>query len=185
MEATNGAASVHGRRRVHAIPRTMTFEVEVLRQGEPTWVEMTGHCRERCSVWVDIEVSAARDTYLAQAYTQEPVIDQETGDPLLDPETGQAVTLPVFHHSREVETRYRRDILLAVLEGLQEGEADLLLGSSDGLDILVDLGWFTRPSDTQETPPDPEEEGEETPAPTGAGSSPEPRRSMAASTGST
>jgi len=173
----NGTASanVPGRRRVHAVPKTIIFEVEVERDGESAIVEMTGFMRERCPVWVDIEVSAARDEYLAAAY-----VDTE----VTDPESGETATASAYRYSREAEARYRRDVLLAAVKGLEEQQADVLLQSGEAMDMLADLGWFTRPTlISEDAPADPEGAGGEiATAQTGADSSPARRSRTRAST---
>lgn len=138
LERANGTA---GRRRVHAIPKTVTFEVEVERDGQAVVVEMLGYCVERCPVWVAIEVEAARDVYLEAAYQQIETTDAD----------GVVQTTSSYVYDRAIESRYRRDVLVAVIKGLQEDEADVLIGSGDGIEMLQDLGWFSRRETVEET----------------------------------
>jgi hypothetical protein len=158
---------------VHAIPKTVTFEVEVERDGVATVVEMVGYCRDRCPVWVAIEVEAARDAYLEAAYQQIETTDAD----------GTVQTTSSYVYDRATESRYRRDVLVAVIKGLQDEEADVLIGSGDGIEMLQDLDWFSR-RETVEEPADPEAEREEiaevsTTAPSSRGS----RRSTERTTG--
>jgi hypothetical protein len=178
-----------GRRRVSAIPRTIVFEVDVIRKGKPTVIEVTGYVKGSCPVHVEVDVQAAWDAWTDASYvpnTDKVEITTEAGETFV-PET-------IFKRSERAEAMLRRDMLLAVTDGLEEHEADLLavrdgpeadlLAVRDGpwLDMLRDLEWWRAAEETTETPSDPEAAGEAD-APTGPPSSPEPTPSTAPVTG--
>lgn len=184
MSTKNGVAEGPplGRRRVVAIPKTMVFEIDVIRRGKPTTIEVTGYVKGACKVWVEAQVQAAWDEWEDASYVDN--VDQIEVD-ALDPETNAvAKTTParIFKRSRRAEAMLRRDMLLAVVEGLEEQDADLLAQEDGGwLDILRDLGWWRKAS-AEEATGDPEAVGEAD-APTGTPSSPTPAITTGPTTG--
>jgi hypothetical protein len=83
-----------------------------------------------------------------------------------------------FKYDPMAEVELRRDMLLAVVDGLEYAEAEFFCGNEKGLGLLKYLGWWTDDAEaTDENPPD-ETAGSE---PTTADSSPNSRARTTAS----
>lgn len=166
------AAPPSARRVFHAVEKTETIAIEVERDGKLAVVEFVGYHRDRCRQWVNIEVEAARDAFLAASYA-----DVETTDEA----TGETMTTRQYRPNDQAEGHYRRDVLLATIAGLQEHEADVLVGSGEWIEILRFLGWWAK-TDEAEATTDPEAGGEAE-APTTEPSSPDSAPSTVPTTG--
>lgn len=186
LNGTGQSRTVLGaRRRVNARPKTIEFEVETVNDGVQV---LKGYCRGRadgygpCPTNVTIEVSAAFDVWREKAYR--PATDKERrawddhvaacaergeapGESPIDDEG------LIFDVSQEARLTLHRDLLLAVMPGLDQQTASVLAGEDgDWEAILTDLGWFSpTPTDAVEAA-GPEGEGEAPSPPTGASSSP-------------
>lgn len=184
MAGRNGQASLTalppGRRRFSAVPKTEVFEVEVVRGGEPTTIEITGYVKGFSPVWVEVQTQQAWNDYKAGAFVEN--VDRVE---VFDVSLGRnVVPAQLFRENPEVEARFQRDMLLAVTRGLEEHEADVLARDGGGWrEILDALGWLQSEM-ADEDAADPEAEGEEATGPTGAASSPSSRRRTARTTGS-
>lgn len=166
--ARNGRAPIvalpPGRKRFNAVPKTETFEVGVIRDGEPTTIDVLGYHKSACPVWCEVQSAQAWRDWREASYDAEGT----------------------YHESDEAEARLRRDMLLAVTRGLEEHDADVLARDGGGwLEILRALDWFGGATDdADEDDADPEAVGEGERAPTGPASSPASRRSTGRMTGS-
>lgn len=164
MAGRNGTSA---RRVYRAIPHTSTLVVEVLRGGKPTEIEVTGYHRDNPEAWNQIDAEAAWDAWRAAVYVPNTEGVTET-----DPETGE-VTTPetIYRDNPAAEVALRRDMLLAVVKGLEEQDAYVMArDGGDWFPILQDLGWWGTP--TEEASGDPEAVGEAA-DPTGSASSPD------------
>jgi hypothetical protein len=128
----------------------------VLRDGQPVtlWGWVDGR---RCPGYVKSAVAAHRRTYRDAVY--------QPGEP---DELGQHVE--VFTHSPLAYDDYKRDVLLAVIEGLEYTEAAVLAGNDDtAMTVLRRLRWV---EDEEEATDSPEAEGAPATPPTTPDSSP-------------
>jgi hypothetical protein len=192
MNGTGQPRTVLGaRRRVNARPKTIEFEVETVNDGVQV---LKGYCKGRpegygpCPTGVTIEVGAAFDVWREKAYR--PATDKERQiwdehvaacnekgeDPGESPINEDGL---IFAGSQEARLTLHRDLLMAVMPGLDPQTASVLAGEDGDWEvILTDLGWYT-PTPVDEIA-GPEGEGEAAASPsTGPSSSPESATSTA------
>jgi hypothetical protein len=131
-----------------ADPATMIVELKAWRSGPG------------CPAWVDIQVEAANDAYMA-ALREEIARRAAAGEVAVDEETGASTYTGPSHQMSELLVAYRCDLLCAVIEGLERHEAALWAKhGGQWQEILVWLGWWhVRPADAPaEAEADPEAE---------------------------
>lgn len=167
-----------GRKRFSAVPKTEVIEIEVLRPGSdgkpvPTVLELVGQHKDCHEVWIDVQMDVARREYDAVAFE-----DVEVDDPS---KPGTKITARQWKYDKEAESRYRRDVLMACLPGLELPDADVL-ARDDGpwREILSTLGWWVA---AEEEESDPEATGKTETGPTTEVSSPDSALSTVPTTG--
>jgi hypothetical protein len=148
------------RLRFSVVPRSTIIEIErpnpikELENEQPTTiVELVAWPQgDGCPAWIAITVEAAHDTY-REAVSAEMARREAAGQietkTVKDPVTGEDVEEKNYvgptHQLSQALATLRRDLLCAVIEGLAEHEAALLIRSGGPWeDILVDLGWWQR-----------------------------------------
>lgn len=162
------------RLRFSVVPASTTIEVErpdpFCQDGEPETVVVelkAWPMGPRCPVWVAISVEAAWDTYRegmraeidrrdAAGEIKAEAVKDATGQPVKDVD-GNAVERRIYigptHIMTQILATLRRDLLVAVIEGLTEHEASLLVENGGPWEnILISLGWWKAPAETPETP---------------------------------
>lgn len=114
----------------------------VLRDGDR--VVLSGYVNDRsCTGYIMARFSKARRAYW-QACTVETEVERD----------GQVATESKWQHDEEAWAEFLTSALMAVLVGLELGEAESLSGDEENaLGILSDLGWWDQPSQEDETDP--------------------------------
>jgi hypothetical protein len=138
------------RRRLVVRPKTTVYDVE--REEGDTEVEVVVmplvayYQGDRCPVPVSIEVQDAWKRW-----------EEETQIILVNEETGEEEKK--YNGDMQSDMRLRRDVLRAVIPGLEENEANVLAANGgQWRDILIELGWWV--ASNEEEPPGGQPEGE-------------------------
>lgn len=169
MSGRNGLAVVPGAQRIlHVVPRTTTYAIE---RADGETVMLAGyHKGPTCPVPVNIEVDAAFEVWEAAQPT---------------PDERKAMKPRAFiAQANRAELIWRRDMLCAVIPGLEHDEANVLAAEGGQWEaILVELGWQDAAPAQSKGDADPEATApaEKNAAPTGAASSPEQPQPIQAS----
>jgi len=158
MAGRNGAAALPGMPRIlRVVPQTTTYTVE---RPDGETVALAGyHKGPTCPIPVAIEVDAAYETW-------------ESAQPT--PEERQKLKPRAFLAlANRTELVFRRDLLCAVIPGLEMDAANALCCDGGQYEqILTELGWLDAPAAADEDTADPEAPAPAD-APTGAPSSPD------------
>jgi hypothetical protein len=139
MAGTNGAGAIApARMRFTAVPSFQMIELEVLNPeydpnfpDRPETVVRTFKAYvkgDRCPVWVEIEAQSAWEDWRQASYSG----IGEDGS-------------PTYEYNYRAERVLRRDLLRAVIEGLDQQEADVLGADGGPWDLILEkLGWYQR-----------------------------------------
>lgn len=167
MSGRNGLAVVPGAQRIlHVVPRTTTYAVE---RADGETVMLAGyHKGPTCPVPVNIEV----DRVWAEWEAGQPTEDER------ESMHSRAMLAKINMVARVLH----RDLLVAVIPGLEHDEANVLAADGGQWEsILGELGWWTVDAAKDDADPEATAPAETNTAPTGAASSPEQPQPIQAS----
>lgn len=178
MAGQVGVAS-SARLRFSVVPRSVPIEIErpnafKASDDDPDsmLVELKGWpSGARCPVHIAIAVESAYDAYrmaMRDENDRRRAAGEIITDTVTDPETGEQSDRQRYvgptHIVSQIMADLRRDLLCAVVEGLEEHEASMLVENEGPWEeILVSLGWWTKRTEATEEASeegDPEATGE-------------------------